>query len=140
MKQCNRDVLHGETIYMGLDVHRKSWHLTVRTRDEEIQKMSLPPHWDALHKGIERYGAGRTEVVYEAGYFGYGLHDLIIAQGARCIVTPPSLLPQEQGNRVKTDKRDSAKLARLLAKRELKAVYVASLEERNHRQVLRHRR
>lgn len=140
MRKCNRDVSQGETIYMGLDVHRKSWHLTVRTRDEEIQKMSLPPQWDTLQKVIERYGPRRTEVAYEAGYFGYGLHDLITAQGARCIVTPPSLLPQEQGNRVKTDKRDSAKLARLLAKRELKAVYVPTVQERNHRQVLRHRR
>jgi transposase len=52
-------------------------------------------------------------------------------------VTPPSLIPQESGNRVKTDKKDSAKLARLLAKGELKAVYVPTMEERNHRQVLR---
>jgi phosphoglycolate phosphatase-like HAD superfamily hydrolase len=75
---------------MGLDVHRKSWHLTVRTRDQEIQKMSWPPHWQALHKIIEGYGAQRTQVVYQAGYLGDSLHDLISAQGARCIVTPPS--------------------------------------------------
>ena len=36
--------------------------------------------------------------------------------GIDCLVTPPSLLPIEYGNRVKTDRRDSRKLAHLLAK------------------------
>ena len=139
MKKYSTEAATGEAIYMGLDVHRKSWHLTVRTQQQELKKMTLPPQWQALRKIIDHYGAPRTEVVYEAGYFGYSLHDLIIGHGARCVVTPPSLLPQESGNRVKTDKRDSAKLARLLAKGELKAVYVPTVEERNHRQVLRHR-
>ena len=115
MKKYNSEVAAGEAIYMGLDMHRKSWHLTVRTQQQELKKMTLPPHWQALQKVIDHYGAQRTEVVYEAGYFGYSLHDLIAAQGAHCVVPPPSLLPQEQGNRVKTDKKDSAKLARLLA-------------------------
>ena len=48
-------------------------------------------------------------------------------------------MPQESGNRVKTDKKDSRKMARLLAKGELKSVFVPTVEERNHRQVLRQR-
>jgi transposase len=139
MKEYNSEAAASEAIYMGVDLHRKSWHLTVRSRDQELKKMSLPPQWPALQKVLDHYGAQHTEVVYEAGYFGYRLHDQITAYGARCVVTPPSLLPQQSGNRVKTDKRDSAKLARLLAKGELKAVYGPSVEERNHRQVLRHR-
>ena len=58
----------------------------------------------------------------------------------RCIVTPPSLIPQEHGNRVKTDRLDSRKLARLLAKRLLKGIWVPSAKERFHRQVIRRRR
>jgi len=129
-----------ETIYMGLDVHRKSWHLTVRTQEQELAKSTIPPQWDALRKAIERYGAERVEVVYEAGYFGFGLYDEITQYGARCVVTPPSLIPQESGNRVKTDKKDSSKLARLLAKGELRGVWVPGVAERNHRCVLRHRK
>jgi len=128
-----------EAIYMGLDLHRKSWHLTIRTQHQELKKMSLPPQWDALRKIIDDCGAERVELVYEAGYFGFSLHDQITAHGARCVVTPPSLMPQESGNRVKTDKKDSAKLARLLAKGELRAVSVPTVEARNHRQVLRQR-
>jgi transposase len=55
-------------------------------------------------------------------------------------VTPPSLVPQEYGNRVKTDRRDSRKLAHLLAKGLLKRVWVPSEEELYHRQVIRRRR
>ena len=57
-----------------------------------------------------------------------------------CIVTPPSLIPQEHGNRVKTDRLDSRKPARLLAKGLLKSIWVPSAEERFHRQVIRRRR
>jgi transposase len=48
-------------------------------------------------------------------------------------------MPPESGNRAKTDKKDSSKLARLLAKGELKAVFVPTAQERSHRHVLRHR-
>lgn len=42
--------------------------------------------------------------------------------GAQCVVPPTSLTPRESGNRVKTDKRDSRKLALLLAKGMLKRI------------------
>jgi hypothetical protein len=53
---------------------------------------------------------------YEAGYFGFRLHDCLVNHGISCIVTPPSLVPEEYGNRVKTDRRDSSKLAHMLPK------------------------
>jgi transposase len=139
MAQFTNDCAGIEAIYMGVDVHRKSWQLTVRTFDRELKRMSIPPEWENLRQVIDSFGAQRTEVVYEAGYFGYTLHDDIMAHGSRCIVAPPSLIPQESGNRVKTDKRDSSKLARLLAKGEMPSIYVPTLVERQHREVLRHR-
>jgi transposase len=64
-----------------------------------------------------------------------------VDHGIPCLVTPPSLVPQEYGNRVKTDRRDSSKRAHLLAKGLLKRVWVVpSEEERYHRQVVRRRR
>jgi transposase len=50
------------------------------------------------------------------------------------------LIPVESGNRVKTDKRDSRKLAQYLENNLLKRVYVLSREERAHRQFVRTRR
>ena len=68
------------------------------------------------------------------------MHDHLLEYGAECIVTPPSLVPQESGNRVKTDTRDSRKLALLLAKGMLKRVHVPTPQEREHRAVVRRRR
>jgi hypothetical protein len=45
------------------------------------------------------------------------------------MVVPPSLIPVESGNRVKTDKRDSRKLANLLESNMLQQVYVLTPEE-----------
>ena len=78
--------------------------------------------------------------MYEAGYSGFWLHDNLIDYGIDCIVTTPSLIPLEYGNKVKTDRRDSGKLALLLAKGLLKRIHVPSKEECYHRQVVRRRR
>jgi transposase len=56
--------------------------------------------------------------------------------GCDCVVTTPSLVPKESGNRVKTDRRDSRKLAHLMAKGLLKKVWVPREEKRFHRQVI----
>jgi transposase len=140
MEEYRRNGQEGKTIFVGVDLHRFKWHVTVRTEDEELFSGTLPGHWEALRRLLDRYRGGSIRVVYEAGYFGFWLYDRLMAYGAQCIVTSPSFLPQEYGNRVKTDRRDSRKLAHLLAKGMLRRVWVPTLEERYHRQVIRRRR
>ncbi len=140
MKRYKRVQEKSKRMFVGIDMHRLQWHITVRTEDVELFCGSIPGQWEALRKLLERYRGYELEAVYEAGYFGYWLHDLLVANGIACIVTPPSLVPQEYGNRVKTDRRDSRKLAHLLAKGLLKRVWVPSPEERCERQVIRRRR
>jgi transposase len=79
-----------------------------------------------------------VHTVYEAGPTGYWLHDALTEAGFDSMVTPPSLVPRISG-RVKTDKRDSRKLASLLASGFLKRVHILSSEERGYRQLLRTR-
>lgn len=136
----NITLADGEIVYVGLDLHNKNWHVTVRTFDLELFNSSIPGTWDALRSLLCRYTAHPIKVVYEAGYFGFWLSDLLCEYGAECIVTPPSLIPQQAGNRVKTDRLDSRKLALYLAKGLLKRVWVPSPEERAERQVGRTRR
>ena len=140
MEDYRRKAQEGKAIFVGVDLHRFKWHVTVRTEDQELFSGTIPGHWEALRKLLDRYRGDSIQVVYEAGYFGFWLHDRVVSYGAHCIVTPPSLLPQEYGNRVKTDRRDSRKLAYLLAKGMLRRVWVPRLEEGYHRQVTRRRR
>jgi len=140
MATYTRTIENGK-IFVGIDIHKRTWYVTIITGDgEELFSRGIPANWDNLKKLLNRYKRDTVRVVYEAGYFGYWLHDLLIEHGCHCIVTPPSLIPQEYGNRVKTDRRDSRKLALLLAKSMLKRVYVPTKKERYHRQVLRRRR
>lgn len=140
MKNCYRNLEKGEEIFVGIDLHKKSWHVTIRTQDVELFNSSIPGNWDALKLQLIKYKEHSIHAVYEAGYFGFWVHDHLINFGADCIVTPPSLIPLEYGNKVKTDRRDSSKLALLLAKGMLKRVHVPTKEERYHRQVIRRRR
>ena len=94
----------------------------------EVFSASIPGTWEALQR-MARCAGHQLQAVYEAGYFGFRLHDRLVAHGIPCLVTPPSLVSKEYGNRVKTDRRDSSKLAHLLAKGLLKRVWVPSEEE-----------
>lgn len=140
MKRTTQELPAGEAVFVGIDLHKSKWHVTARTAEFELFSGSIAGHWDSLERILDRYRGHQIQAVYEAGYFGFWLHDLLLEYGTECIVTPPSLIPQEYGNRVKTDRRDSRKLAYFLAKGMLKRVWVPTQEERYHRQVIRRRR
>lgn len=140
MKRYKISVEEGKRIDVGIDLHRLQWHVTVRSEDVELFSGSIPACWEALRKLLDRYAGCSIHAVYEAGYFGFWLYDLLTEYGADCIVTPPSLVPQEYGNYVKTDRRDSRKLAHLLSKGMLKRVWVPTPEQRYERQVIRRRK
>ena len=128
-----------ETLFLGIDLHLRTWHVTGLLENTEIFSKGIPGRLCNMKLLLRRYKDYRIKAVYEAGYFGYWLYDVLTANGVECIVTPPSLVPQEYGNRVKTDRRDSRKLAYLLSKGLLKKIYVPAEEERYHRQVVRRR-
>jgi transposase len=140
MKRPKHQVASEEDLFVGIDLHKIRWHVTIRTVDLELFNAGIPGNWESLQRILARYAGHQLQAVYEAGYFGFRLHDRLVEHGIPCIVTPPSLVPQEYGNRVKTDRRDSSKLAHLLAKGMLKRVWVPSEEELYHRQVIRRRR
>lgn len=140
MEKYKQVAMETNTIYVGIDVHKRSCHVTVRTVAQELWQGSISADWKDLEKVLQRYSGQKISVVYEAGFSGFWLYDRVVAWGAACLVTPPSLIPSEYGNRVKTDRLDSAKLALMLSRGLLKAVWVPDVEARSHRQVLRRRR
>lgn len=140
MRRKQIKLAEGEPLFIGIDLHKRTWHITIRTTDHEVFSGSISGKWEALKKLLDRYKKAKIHAVYEAGYFGFWLFDKLTAHGVKCIVTPPTLIPQEYGNRVKTDRLDSSKLARFLAKGLLNQIYVPSKQERFHRQVIRRRR
>ncbi|MDA8059544.1 MAG: transposase [Nitrospiraceae bacterium] len=112
----------------------------MRTEDVDLSSARIPGTWECLEKVLTPYRtAKKVKTVYEAGVSGFWLYRKIMAWGGGCLVTPPSHLPQESGNRVKTDRKDSQKLAHLLAKRLLRGIFIPTKEDLSHRDVFRRR-
>ncbi|MEO5358758.1 MAG: IS110 family transposase [Nitrospirae bacterium YQR-1] len=135
-----RELAKGKEVNIGIDVHKESWHITIRSDGEELFKGRIRGSYEELEKQLKRLSECKIKVAYEAGPSGFWLYDKLTEVGIETIVTPPSLIPMEIGNKVKTDKRDSSKLAKLLEKGMLKKVHVLSEESRGKREVLRTRR
>lgn len=135
-----KEEARSKVVNIGMDVHKTKWQLTVRKEGEEVFQATMPPSYGALGRFLKRYNGCKIRVAYEAGPSGFWLHDRLMEDGIETIVTPPSLIPVESGNRVKTDRRDSRKLCRLLESGMLKRVHVLSEKQRADREIVRTRR
>jgi transposase len=136
--QRGKGLTRGMNVYMGIDVHKDKWHVTARVEGEEIFHGSMLSEYQTLRKFLERFKDCKVKVAYEAGPCGFGLYDKLTNEGIEAKVVPPSLIPVESGNKVKTDERDSRKLAKLLEGNMLKKVYVLTEEDRANRELLSH--
>jgi transposase len=82
---------------------------------------------------------GTVAVTYEAGPTGFGLARFLLAAGVMCLVAAPSKLQRPSGDRVKTDARDAAHLARLLHLGQIVDVVIPSAEQEAARDLVRAR-
>ena len=93
---------------------------------------------DRLMRKLSSEGVG-LRFCYEAGPCGYGIQRHLSAHGHECMVVAPSLIPKRVGDRVKTDRRDAAGLAKLHRAGELTAVWVPDARHEAMRDLVRAR-
>ncbi|BBW91190.1 IS110 family transposase [Pseudoalteromonas sp. PS1M3] len=74
-----------------------------------------------------------------SGRFSYWIYRLITSLGHCCYVVAPSLIPKKPGEKIKTDKRDALKLAKLLKSEDLTPIYVPEPEDEAVRDLSRAR-
>ncbi len=133
------------SLYVGLDVHKETIAIAVARpgRGEPEYRGEIANTPKAVEKLIlrlsEEADGGIVQFCYEAGPCGYGLYRQILAAGHDCQVVAPSLIPRKPGERVKTDRRDALKLARLLRSGDLTAVWVPDQEQEAMRDLTRAR-
>ena len=124
---------------IGLDVHARSVVGCGLDGDtgEVFQRRLCPDHQEIL-EWIQGLPAP-VAVTYEAGPTGFGLARALICAGVDCRVAAPSKLQRPSGDRVKTDARDAAHLARLLHLGQVVEVAIPSPAQEAARDLVRAR-
>jgi len=133
-------------LYVGIDVHKESFTLCCYdVSDDKLQYQQLvAPNYKMVLKYLEWVRAryeGEVEFVcgYEAGPLGYVLYHQLNDYGVKCIILAPTTMAITTKNRVKTDKRDAANIAKCLAFRTYSEVYVPTDEDNSVKEYIRMR-
>jgi len=139
--QRNELNFEGQNIYVGLDVHLKSWTVCIMTEHLEHKKFTQPPQAQVLYNYLVRnFPCGNYYSAYESGFSGFWAHRQLEALGIKNIVTNAADVPTGQKEKIqKDDGVDSRKLARSLRSKELEAIYVPSESTLEERSLLRMR-
>src|SRR3989441_10745022 len=100
--------------HLGMDVHKDSISIGILRPDDSLDVERIFHDEESVRRFIARMGEARQlTACYEAGPTGYELQRLLQRLQVPCHVVAPSLIPKAPGDRVKTDRRDCRRLARL---------------------------
>lgn len=111
--QSNKISFKGQNIFVGIDVHLKTWHVTSVTesgcRYSFAQQSDATELFDRLNK---KYPGGHFKSAYESGFCGFSVHYALVEQGIENFVVHAADIPTTGKEWVlKTDAVDSAKIA-----------------------------
>src|SRR5215207_8625009 len=123
--------------WVGLDVHAHATTLAVfdDSTGEVTTRRVVGRPMEVLD--VLRELPRPVRAVYEAGPTGYGLVRRARAEGIEMAVCSPGNIERRPGDRIKTDKRDAIRLARLFAAGDLRLVWVPSEEQEQLRDLVR---
>jgi len=138
-EQSNALDFKGQNIYVGIDVHLKSWSVAVLSEHSTLKKFSQSPVPEALHKFLTtNYPGANYYSVYEAGFSGFWIHESFRRLGINNIVVNPADVPTMLKEKLrKTDAVDCNKLARGLRSGDLRGIYVPEPQKLEIRSLIR---
>jgi transposase len=131
----------GQSFYVGLDVHKKSWSVTIRTSGLEIEHFTQAPDPLQLVRHLKnKFGGATFFSAYEAGFSGTSAHTALCKEGINnCVVHAGDIpLTNKQQNN-KTDLHDSRAIAKYLEAHLLNSIYIMPVEQQERRALFRQR-
>lgn len=125
----------GQHFYVGIDVHKKRWAITIRHQDLVLSSYSMDPSPELLTSQLQtRYPEGRYHLVYEIGFTGFWICRRFKELGVECIVVNAADIPTAHKEKDrKTDPVDSNKLAQELENGNLIPLYIPDEPDQNLR-------
>jgi len=126
----------GKKIYLGIDVHKTTYSVSAIIDKTVIKKATLSASPEGLVAFCRKFfPGGSIESAYEAGFSGFHLHRVLEKNGIKNLVVHAAGIETAAGDRVKTDKRDSIKIATQLEAGRLRGIHIPS-EEREEKRAL----
>jgi transposase len=124
--KVNEKLFDGQSIYVGIDCHKKNWTVTILGEQYEHKTMSQNPDPDILASYLKRnFPGAEYNAVYEAGFNGFYPCRKLKQLGINCNVIHAADVPTRQKEKLqKMDPVDSRKLARSLRGREFEPIHV----------------
>lgn len=130
----------GKDVFVGIDVHKKTYTVVARVDREVVKKWTTVASPKGLTQQLLKYFFGANiYTAYEAGFSGFVLHREFEKNEIHNLVVHAAGIEVAANNRVKTDKRDAHKLSVLLEAKRLKGIRIPSEVEENCRQLTRTR-
>ena len=135
------------TVYVGMDVHKETFSVCCYTNEKEEAEYSqtLDAHYSKVLNYIEamrfHYGDDALFICgYEAGCLGYTLYHQLTDHGVKCVIIAPTTMSKPSNEKkLKTDRRDATLIARCLAHRDYKAVYIPTDHDEQIKEFIRMR-
>ena len=138
MRKMQDYIVRGKQVVVGLEDSKRTWRICVRSMGMIVDQTSLAVDFGNLRTYLVGHDPDCTiQVIYEAGFQGFWLHDDLQASGIDCVVTPAHTVTQEKVSTVKTDRVDARRLAKILETRDYKRCAVPDGERRADRQLVR---
>ena len=139
--KINESTFAGQEIFVGIDVHLKSWKVTVMAGDMHLKTFSAPPDPGKLFGYLRTHYPGATyNTAYEAGFSGFWAHREFAKLGVNSIVVNPADIPTtDKERKQKEDRRDSRKIAKTLQAKQLRGIFIPSEKMQQDRALLRAR-
>lgn len=131
----------GQNIYVGMDVHHKSWKVHIYSDEFELKSFSQKPDVEQLYNYLHKnYKNANYQIGYEAGFCGFWIQRSFAAKGVNCMVVNPADVPTSNKEQLrKTDNVDSKKIAKGLKNGALNCIHIPAIELELDRQLLRNR-
>jgi transposase len=132
-------IVEGKEIFVGLEDSKRTWKIAVRCENMLVHQASMEARYPILLSYLRnKFPKCRSHLMYEAGFKGFNLYDQLTEDGIECVVIPPHIVTVPKVNKIKTDKRDAKRLARVLESHDYKfGCYVPDKERREDRQISR---
>ena len=141
LTQKNKLDFTNQNVYVGFDVHRKNWKVSILMENVFHKTFSQDPKPELLYQYLKRNFPGANyHTAYEAGFCGFWIHNALTSYGVNSMVVNPADIPTTVKEIIqKEDARDSLKIAKALRGKTLRPIYIPKISTCDDRALVRTR-